>query len=112
MSVPRLKETLHILMGRLERMTAGIGIWGMVAFHIYTVFLAYRVSGLVASIFTAIWPPFTEVYWLIRYRFVSGSTVNGYSVWLLVLLFVYLVHLGCKYARRNLVSPNVDVTKD
>jgi hypothetical protein len=95
-----LRKTIYLLIIALEHATVGIGIWGMVAFHIYTVVVAYRVSGLVASIFTAIWPPFTELYWLIRYRFVAGSTVNSYSVWFLVLLLVGFVHLACKYARR------------
>jgi hypothetical protein len=98
--VLQLRKTVYLLLTALENATVGIGIWGMVAFHIYTVVVAYHVSGLVAATFTAIWPPFTEVYWVIRYRFVAGSTVNSYSVWFLMLLFVGIAHLACKYARR------------
>jgi hypothetical protein len=102
-SLPVLKpgKTAYTVVSALKNATAGIGIWGMVAFHIYTIVVAYRLSGLVASILTAIWPPFTEVYWLIRYRFVSGSTVNSYSVWFLVLLLVGLLHVVCRYAERQ-----------
>jgi hypothetical protein len=85
----------------LENATAGIGIWGMAGFHIYTVVVAYRVSGLSAAIFTAIWPPFTEVYWLVRYRFVSGSTINDYSVWFLALMVTGLTFVACRYARKR-----------
>lgn len=97
----KLRNTTYGLVTALQNASAGIGIWGMVAFHIYTVVVAYRISGLVAAIFTALWPPFTEVYWLIRYRFVSGSTVNSYSVWFLVLLLVGLVHVVCRYTHRQ-----------
>ena len=99
--MPNSRNTIHSLLTAVKNAAAGIGIWGVVAFHVYTVVVAYRISGLVASILTAIWPPFTEVYWLIRYRFVSGSTVNSYSVWFLVLLFVGLVHVACRYAERQ-----------
>jgi hypothetical protein len=92
---------MHTIVTVLEDATAGIGIWGMAGFHIYTVVVAYQVSGLLAAILTAIWPPFTEVYWLVRYRFLSGSTVNGYSVWFLILVGIGLSFVACRYARRQ-----------
>lgn len=102
--VLKLIKTIYRIGAALETATAGIALWGIVAFHIYTVVVAYRVSGLVGSILTAIWPPFTELYWLIRYRFVAGSTVNGYSVWFLILLLIVIVHMMCRHARRQVLG--------
>lgn len=59
---------------------------GCAAFHLYTVLVAYDISGFVVAFITSGTPPLSELYWLVSSWRGTGQFVNGYSIYFMLLL--------------------------
>ena len=64
---------------------------GASAFHLYTVFIAYRSSGGVSAFLTLGMPPLSEIYWFINIWRETDTFFNLYALRLIALLSLYLI---------------------
>jgi hypothetical protein len=61
-----------------------------VAIHVWTIIIAYGVSGLESAILTLIFPILAEFYWSFRVCFITGTVLNLYFISLLVYLGLWI----------------------
>lgn len=73
-----------------------------VAMHVWTIVIAYGVSGFGSAILAFIFPVLAELYWGIRVCVMSGTVLNLYCISLLVYLAMWI----------SLVSHLLGVFKD
>ena len=66
---------------------AGIGA---AAIHLYTTYVAYQTSGVLAALLTFGMPPLSELYWLVSIWYATGALFNLYTLRILALGFLYL----------------------
>jgi hypothetical protein len=59
---------------------------GSTAFHVYTIIVAYQVSGFGAALVTSATPPIAELYWFIRVWRITGYITNQYDMLFFLLL--------------------------
>ena len=57
----------------------------LVAFHLYTTYIAYTVD-LVAALITLATPPLSDIFWLIRIWYLTGDFLNPLSLRLLAVI--------------------------
>lgn len=94
--VPGCKTACHVVVGGLRE--AFVGLAGVLAgsavavllssafiIHAYTVYVAAKTSGLIATMITLVLPVLSEIYWFFRLLFTEGL-VNGYTIMLMVFL--------------------------
>lgn len=62
------------------------------AIHVLTIVVACYMSGIVAGMFSLMFPFFAEAYWFLRIWIVGGTVMNLYCLfilaWLVILAFV------------------------
>ncbi|MGE5443743.1 MAG: hypothetical protein ACM3SR_03975 [Ignavibacteriales bacterium] len=66
-----------------------LGILG-VAIHVWTIIIAYGVSGLGSAILALIFPVLAELYWFFRVCVMTGTALNLYCISLLVYLGLWI----------------------
>ncbi len=66
-----------------------LGILG-VAIHVWTIIIAYSVSGLVSAILALIFPVLAELYWFFRVCAMTGTVLNLYCISLLAYLGLWI----------------------
>jgi len=66
---------------------AGIGA---AAIHLYTTYVAYQTSRVLAALLTFGMPPLSELYWLVSIWYATGALFNLYTLRILALGFLYL----------------------
>ncbi len=64
-----------------------IGILGLII-HIWTIVIAYTVSGLIGAIITLIFPVLSQIYWFIKVWSFAGTILNLYCI-------AILAYVGC-----------------
>ena len=80
-----LRETVVGLAGLLAGSAVAILLSSAFIIHAYTVYVAAKTSGLIATMITLVLPVLSEIYWFFRLLFTEGL-VNGYTILLLVFL--------------------------
>lgn len=65
---------------------------GGLAIHLFTTYLAFQTSGIISALFTFIFPPLSELFWLWRFWSWTGEFFNFYTQW--VGLYVLVVVVG------------------
>src|SRR5258708_26687743 len=63
---------------------------GAAAIHLYTTYVAYQTSGVLAALLTFGMPPLSELYWLVSIWYATGALFNLYTLRILALGFLYL----------------------
>lgn len=63
-----------------------------VALYLYTIFLAYQLSGLFVAVLTACLPPLSNFYWIYDRWDVTGSFFNFYTQVNLAYVALLLCH--------------------
>jgi len=89
-----MRKTLLIL-GAILYWVTGLG--GL-AVHLWTILIAFNVSGFIAALLTLVFPVVSQIYWILEAKTLSGTFFTKYSVSVyavvisygLSLLFVYL----------------------
>lgn len=61
---------------------------GFIIFHIFTITVAYRVSGFLPAVATIVSPPLSDLYWFFRAWHENGDITNQYDFTFLMLVFV------------------------
>lgn len=64
---------------------------GGLAIHLFTTYLAFQTSGIISAIFTFIFPPVSELFWLWRFWSWSGEFFNPYTQWICFYLLVVVI---------------------
>ena len=103
MSILNYNDKLFFMFDAIRRLILGMsaGIMGIAyllitllgfALHVYTVVIAYTVSGFWAAFLTFIFPVFSQIMWVISSIKASGQWINSYTsyVWLYLILCVIL----------------------
>ena len=54
-------------------------VWGGITLHLYTIYVAYLLSGFIGAIATAFLTPFSNIYWLYGCWSAYGSVYNFYT---------------------------------
>ncbi len=82
----------------MSYLATGLGMLGMysayigcTALHVYTIVMAYRISGIFGAIMTFGTPPLAEFYWLVASWRGTGVFINLYSMYFLLLGGLFLL---------------------
>lgn len=67
-----------------------IGILGLII-HIWTIVIAYNVSGLIGAIVTLIFPVLSQIYWFIKVWSFAGTVLNFYCIAILAYVGGFIV---------------------
>jgi hypothetical protein len=58
---------------------------GCVALHVYTIVMAYHLSGLFSATITLAFPVISQLYWFVYSWRASGAFIDGYSIYFPIL---------------------------
>jgi len=67
-----------------------IGILGLII-HVWTIVIAYTVSGLIGAIVTLIFPVMAQIYWFIKVWGFAGTILNLYCIAILAYVGSFIV---------------------
>lgn len=73
-----------------------------IALHLYTILVAYQVSGFFSAFLALIFPVFAELYWLAKSWWTSGEFVNGYSIYVMAFVVYLLAGFGLMFLSASL----------
>ena len=66
-----------------------LSIWiSGISLHLYTILVAYKVSGFISALIALSLPFITQVYWVIKMWHITDHFINGYSFY----VFIYIVY--------------------
>lgn len=65
-----------------------------VALHLYTILVAFKVSGFIAAGLALVLPFFAEAYWFIAFWWKMGTVLNGYSFYVLLYVIWFIIGVG------------------
>jgi len=68
-----------------------VGPIAAAAIHLYTTYVAYQTSGVLAALLTFGMPPLSELYWLVSIWYATGAFFNLYTLRILALRFLWLI---------------------
>ena len=67
--------------------------------HLYTIYIAYSVSGVFAALLSLVFPVLSQAYWFFAAWNITGDFINEYSVFLLSYLLLFLITVAVFAAR-------------
>ena len=59
--------------------------------HLYTIYIAYTVSGVFAALLSLVFPVISQAYWFFAAWNITGNFINEYSIFLLSYMLLFLV---------------------
>ena len=65
--------------------------FGGLALHLYTTYIAFKISGFISAFLTFIFPPLSELYWVWRFWNGTGEFFNPYTQWVAAYLILFVV---------------------
>lgn len=68
-----------------------MGMIGSLAVHVYTILIAYKLSGFMAAITSFCFPVGSQIYWFIHIWSETGQFINRFSFPVLQLLGIYVL---------------------
>jgi hypothetical protein len=61
-----------------------------IVLHLYTTFVAYKFSGVIAAVITFLTPPFSELYWAVTIWASTGDFMSDILIGLLLYLIIWI----------------------
>jgi hypothetical protein len=84
--VRAVRNAIAFLFLGLAYVVVAIGWLAGIALHLYTILLAYSISGLPAAALSLVFPILSQLYWIYKTWALSGNLINGYSFYVLCFL--------------------------
>jgi hypothetical protein len=82
---------LGCLLGGISRLAlGGLGV----CIHVFTVIIAYKISGLFAAIVSAGLPVLAQIYWVYKIWSTSGVFFNLYTIAIIAYLALWVIFIA------------------
>lgn len=62
--------------------------------HIVTIYIAFKISGILAAIFTGGLPVISQIYWAIKLWTLSGVFFNLFTAALIIYIGIFILYMG------------------
>lgn len=65
--------------------------------HMVTIYIAFKISGILAAVFTGGLPVISQIYWAIKLWTLSGIFFNPFTAVLIIYIGIFILYLGCLF---------------